>query len=303
MKKFLLKISLFFILTIFGLSIILLKFGGYVDYFYEKFTVPKQTSLILGDSRSMQGIQPRIIDQELKGSGYNLPIFNYSFTVAQINYGKPYTKSIKKKLQPSKNGLFIVSVHPWLFTEREDDDSKNGKYSELHAPPQNMNFVNINPNFEYFLKNFKYFHFRTIIRQTAELHKDGWMEESNLPKDSVTLNNWKDNQVKMYQNFSKKWSRSPQRVNDFIDMITYLQENGRVVMVRMPVDVKILSVENNFWNNFDAEMRTISQRMNVSYINFSKSNNYQTYDGNHIDKYGGVIFTKELCDSIKVAKK
>lgn len=303
MRKFLLKTSLFFILTVFGLSIILMNFGGYVDYFYEKFTVPKQTSLILGDSRSLQGIQPRIIDRELKDSGFNLPMFNYSFTIAQINYGKPYTESVKKKIKPSKNGLFIVSVHPWLFTEREGDDLKNGVYSERVKPPYNMHSVNANPNLEYFVKNFQYFHFRTIIRKSAKLHRDGWLEESNLPKDSSDLNYWKNLQINMYKDFSKKWTRSPQRVNDFIDMITYLQGNGRVVMVRMPVDVKILSVENNFWNNFDEEMRTISKKMNLSYINCSKSNKYQTYDGNHIDKYGGVIFTKELCDSIKVTKE
>ena len=66
MKDFLTKAILFFILTMVGLAFLLLKYGYFVDYFYEKFTTPKQTSLILGDSRSMQGIQPRIINQELK---------------------------------------------------------------------------------------------------------------------------------------------------------------------------------------------------------------------------------------------
>ena len=302
MKDFLTKAILFFILTMVGLAFLLLKYGYFVDYFYEKFTTPKQTSLILGDSRSMQGIQPRIINQELKNDGYDLPIFNYSFTIAQINYGKPYTESIKKKLQSSSDGLFIVNVHPWLFTEREGDDLKNGIYSERSNPPYNMVFTNTNPNFEYFVRNFKYFHFRSIIKQTAELHKDGWLEENNLPKDKESLQTWKNNQILLYKSFAKKWRKSTVRKNDFIKMVEFLQKNGKVILVRMPVDAKILNIENNFWHNFDEEINIVSKQLNVKYINFSKENKYKTYDGNHIDKYGGVVFTKELCDSIKIVK-
>lgn len=302
MKKFLIKIILFSVLSAAGLSLILIQYGAYVDYFYEKFTVPKQSAMILGDSRSMQGIQPQIINQELKDSGYSLPMFNYSFTIAQINYGKPLTESVKRKLKPSENGLFILTVNPWLFTEREGDDLKNGIYSEKEVPPNNMHFVNINPNFEYFVRNFRYFHFRTIIRKTAKLHKDGWMEESNLPKDERTLNDWKKHQVVLYQDFAKKWKKSYQRIEDVKSLIGFLQKNGRVILVRMPVDQKILNVENNFWHGFDQEMNLLSEQKKIKYFNFSKSNKYQTYDGNHIDKYGGVVFTKELCDSIKAAK-
>lgn len=302
MKKFLLKSALFLLLTIVGLSYILMNYGGYVDYFYEKFTVPKQTSMILGDSRSVQGIQPRIIDQELKDSNYDLPIFNYSFTVSQSNYGKPYTESVMKKLKPSQNGLFILSVNPWLFTERENDDLKNSIYSEQNSPPHNMRFVSSNPNFEYFIKNFRYFHFRTIISQTAELHKDGWLEDRNLPTDLTTLNEWKNNQLNMYKGFSKSWKKSSIRIDDFVDMITLLKKNGRVILVRLPVDHEIANVENDFWQQFDDEMAMISVKTDVKYINFLKSNKFQTYDGNHIDKYSGVIFTRDLCDSIKIVQ-
>lgn len=299
MKKFLIKISVFGILVILLLSFVLTKYGGFVDYFYLKFTVPGQSSMILGDSRSFQGIQPEIINQEFKDTGFDLPMFNYSFTIAQINYGKPYTESIKKKLKPSKNGLFILSVHPWLFTKRANDDLEKGIYSESESPPNNMDFVNMNPNFEYLIRNLHYFHFRSIIRKTSELHKDGWLEESNLPKDTFTLNQWKEKQVNMYKGFSETFEKSNIRIDDFNDLIRFLKQNGKVVLVRMPVDSKIIEIENEFWESFDREMIEISKNHNIKYFNFSKSNKYQTYDGNHIDKYGGVIFSKELSDSIK----
>ena len=44
----------------------------------------------------------------------------------------------------------------------------------------------------------------------------------------------------------------------------------------------------------------LAKKTNVKYINFSKDNIYETYDGNHLDKYGGITFTKNLCDSIRL---
>ena len=109
MKKFLIKSLLFFVLVISIISIVLITSGGYVDYFYEKFTTPKAKSFILGDSRSMQGVQPSIINNYFENGEYETPILNYSFTIAQVSYGPLYTESIKKKLDSTtKNGLFIT---------------------------------------------------------------------------------------------------------------------------------------------------------------------------------------------------
>ncbi|WP_395044878.1 hypothetical protein [Flavobacterium sp.] len=300
MKRFLYKITIFTVFLIIILSFILIKYGGYVDYFYLKFTTPKQTSFIIGDSRSFQGIQPKIMDENLKNSNFSLPMFNYSFTITQAAYGELYTKSIKNKLvSNTKNGLFIVSVNPWLLSERENDDFKNKIFAEDKNPPHNMNFVSTNPNFEYFFKNFNYFHFRAIFKKNSELHQDGWLEESNLPKDSLTLNNWKKNQIIIYKGFAKRWKNSNYRINELKKLIKFLQSHGKVVLVRMPVDSKILSIEEDFWVNFDSEINKIAAIEKVNYFNFSKDNKFQTYDGNHIDKFGGVIFTKQLCDSIK----
>ena len=181
MKKFLIKSILFFVLVVGIISIILITSGGYIDYFYEKFTTPKAKSLILGDSRSMQGIQPSVINKYFKTSDFELPIMNYSFTIAQIAYGPLYLESIKKKLdQNTTNGLFIITVNPWILSERENDDLENGVFFEKGMPPHNMKFVNLNPNFEYVIKNFNYFHFRSIISRTSKMHKDGWLEESAI---------------------------------------------------------------------------------------------------------------------------
>jgi hypothetical protein len=305
MKKFLIKSLFFFLLIVVTISTILMAFGGYVDYFYEKFTTPKAQSLILGDSRSMQGIQPAVINDYLSSSEYSLPMMNYSFTIAQIAYGPLYSESVRKKLDPTtKNGLFILTVNPWILSSREGDDEKNGVFFEKDMPPHNMELVSMNPNIEYLIKNFNYFHFKSIIRRTSKMHKDGWLEESNLPKDIITLNEWKDKQVIMYNGYASEWEKSEFRLQSFESLIKYLKDFGTVLLIRMPIDEKIIDIENNYWFNFDLEINGIANKTNTHYINFTTVNNdYKTYDGNHLDKFGGVTFTKNICDSIIIKHK
>lgn len=300
MKQFLYKLSLFALLITLMVTFILLRYGGNVDYFYLKFTTPKQSSFILGDSRSMQGIQPREIDAYFKDGPFELPMFNYSFTITQAAYGELYTQSVKKKMiLTTRKGLFILSVHPWLLAQRESDNFSKKTFAEDGNPPYNMDYVDVNPNFEYFFKNYNYFHFKSMFRKNSELHKDGWMEERNLPKDSLTLKSWKNNQINIYQGFAKRWQKCTYRMLELEKLIVFLKQHGTVVLVRMPIDSKLLEIEDHFWPNFDQDINALASKQKVSFFNFSHKNIYITYDGNHIDKFAGSLFTRALCDSIK----
>ncbi|SFF60275.1 hypothetical protein SAMN04488033_101331 [Salegentibacter agarivorans] len=300
MKRFLKKAILFFLLVLAIYTFILVFFGGYVDYFYNKFTTPKQSSLIIGDSRSLQGIQPSILNECLSFKKNETQFFNYSFTISQATYGPLYTKSIFKKLDTTtvNKGVYILNVNPWMLARRPGDDFKNSKFIEENVPPHNMDFVNMNPNYEYLIRNYKYFHFRSLIRRTSKLHKDGWLEERNLPKDSITLQNWTDHQIKMFQGFSNKWKKSPYRKNHLKELIVRLKKHGEVFLVRLPISEKVLEIEENFWSKFSKEMNVLAKDTEVTFIDFSKKNQYKTYDGHHLTKNGGKIFTKDLCDSI-----
>jgi len=292
MKKFILKSITFAIIAIIIVSFILIKYGAYADYFYNKFTTPKAKSMILGDSRSFQGIQPKIINAFFDDNQYDLPMFNYSFTIAQISYNELYLQSIKRKIdKTTKNGLFILSVHPWVLSNKNTTD--------INVPPHNMNNVTSNPNYEYFIKNLNYFHFKSIFRQNSKLHKDGWLEERNIPSNKKILLDWKKKQIKMYQDFSKKWRPSKLYLKNLDSTVKFLKNYGKVVLVRMPVNNAINTIENNYWHNFDNDMSIITLNNNIKYISFVKDSlKYKTYDGNHIDKNGGVFFTKDLCEKI-----
>ncbi len=302
MSRFLVKLTVFLFLALSLLSLLLIEDGGYVDYFYEKFTTPKTQSMILGDSRSMQGIQPSVINSYFRKGEYATPILNYSFTVAQMAYGEIWKESIVRKLDTtSGNGLFILTVNPWILSKRDGDDESKKVFFEADVPPNNMKFVSMNPNFEYLIKNWNYFHFKSIFRKTSEMHKDGWLEESNLTNDQNTLDEWKQNQVNIFSGFSHKMQPSQYRLTEFNNLVKYLNTKGHVFIVRMPMDSVLIEIEAAYWASFDSDIEKVAEANGVKYFNFTKDKlKYRTYDGNHLDKYGGVVFTKDLCDSISV---
>ena len=152
-----------------------------------------------------------------------------------------------------------------------------------------------------FLGIFKYFHFKSIIRRTSKMYKDGWLEESNLTKDSITLNRWQQKQLTLYTDYSIRWKKSEFRLKSLEKLITYLKKHGQVILLRMPIAKNIIDIENKYWKDFDSDISEISTTTNIDYFNFVKmSKKYKFYDGNHLDKYGGVSFTEELCDSIAI---
>lgn len=300
MKKFIYKLLGFSLLIVLTVVLILKMYGGYADYFYLKFTTPEAHAMILGDSRSFQGMQPAVINANL--SGFEKPMFNYSFTMAQISYGDLYLNSIKAKLDPNtKNGLFILSVHPFLLAQRDKDNFEKGIYFEADTPPHNMKYPSMDPNPEYFFKNFSYFHFKAIFRKVSEVHEDGWLELNTIPTDSATLKALQSNEQKTYLGFAGSWKKAPYRLQKLEETIAFLKQHGQVVLVRMPISNALLHIEAGFWTNFDSDINEICKNQEVSYVNYTlKPHQYIVFDGVHLDNASGALFTKSLCDSIKI---
>jgi hypothetical protein len=306
MKKFIRNILLFLTILTIILSLFLNFYGSYIDYFYKKFTTPVASSLIIGGSRSLQGIQPKIIDNYFNNKEFELPMFNYSFTIAQAHIGPLYRKSILKKLNSkSKNGLFIISITPWMLSSLKSNDNSSGMFMESNSPPNNMNYVSMNPNFEYLIKNFNYFHFRGFIRKSSKLHENGWLEENNLPNDSLIFKEWKMNQISILKGFINDYKISDYRKKSLDTLIKDLKKHGQVYIIRTPIDNDILKIENDFYPNFESFIYELSNTNNISYINYNNINSvkFKTYDGHHLDKFGGAIFTKYLCDTIMKLRK
>ncbi|WP_040472524.1 hypothetical protein [Aquimarina agarivorans] len=273
MKRFILKALLFFSVVVGIFSMILLFYGSYVDYFYEKFTSPKASSMIIGDSRALQGIQPQVINQNLVNQNISLPMFNYSFTIAQSHIGPLYRKSILKKIdKKTTNGLFILALNPWMFGSKKTNNNYKGEFKELGQPPHNMNYVSMNPNFEYLIKNLNFFHFKGVFRKSSKLHKNGWLEETNLPSDQNVFNDWKNNQLKIFNGFIKNYKVSKYRMKSLDTLVKNLKKYGEIAIVRTPIDEEMLNLEKTFFKDFDKFMYEISESNNIHYFNFTQSN-------------------------------
>ncbi|WP_290840894.1 hypothetical protein [Flavobacterium sp.] len=301
MKSFFLKLALFVAVITAIMAFVLGKYGGYVDYYYPKVASPKQTSLIIGDSKPMQGIQPSVINDYFKADkSYQMPILNYAFTVFQAAYGEHYFRSIRRKVDPdTKNGLFILSVSPFEMSKHPEDDEQKHKFFEQDQLPHNMWNPNGAPNFEYLVKNYDSFHFKAIFRRLSKTHDDGWMQEDNIPTDAKSLEKLKLEKIVNYEKTALKYEPSGYRLESFDSLVDYLSKRGKVVLVRMPQQDKITEIETKFWPVFNQHMNDIAKNRKALYFDFSVNSKYDSYDGVHLGNESGAIFTKDLCDSIK----
>jgi hypothetical protein len=76
---------------------------------------------------------------------------------------------------------------------------------------------------------------------------------------------------------------SEKRLRILKQIIDYLSQDGKVVLVRLPVHEKMYVIENNMAPKFDEQMHDISMQRKVPYINLMPlRNDYMYTDGNHI---------------------
>ncbi|AXT59936.1 hypothetical protein D1816_06080 [Aquimarina sp. AD10] len=301
MKLLIIKLGVFFTISLAIVTYVLMNYGGNVDFFYEKFTTPKTNSMIIGDSRSFQGIHPEVIDKYFEGKGFDLPMLNYSFTIGQAIMGPLYNASIFAKLKDSssKNGIFIISITPEMLTSHKDYDNEKGEFREEGQPPHNMKFVDVNPNYEYLIKNLTFFHFKGAFKKKTTVYKNGRLEESNLPENEEVFKLWKKNQIDLFLEDSKDLKLSNTRIKGLGDLITGLKERGNVFLIRMPISKEFLSNEDKYYPRFGHIVDSIADTKKIEYIDFNSiGKEYNTYDGHHIDKFAGKEFTKALCDLI-----
>ncbi|WP_241485949.1 hypothetical protein [Chryseobacterium angstadtii] len=304
MGKFLFKISFYFI----GIAAVLLLLGSYADSNtddnYMHFAVPKPQNIILGDSRSVQGVVPDVLKNKL-----DMPFDNFSLNIVHSPYGEIYLKALKRKLDPdTKNGIFILTVNPWNLALRNDVKKKED-FPEEESPFNNMYFYDMSPNYEYLIKNLHKSWFRIYLdreavgRSNTFLHKDGWMEVNvDMNKDSIaarTARKTEDTKEMMYG-----YSLSQERMKAINGIIDYLKPKGSVYLVRIPVSKNILTLENKRFPEFNGLMKELAKKQNVKFYDFSgHPDDFVYVDGNHMYKDSGKLLTSQIADSIKRDRK
>ena len=281
---------------------------GYTDPDYRRFTSPQQHALIVGTSRSGQGIQPAILNRLLKDE-YRQNLFNFSFSAFSSPFGEVYLNAIQKKLDSSTNhSFFIVSVDPWSIAGPGMAPEDASGFIETKNGLNNNPWINTNPNFIYLARNYSqpyltlltgkihraFFHYRPPMY----LHDDGWLE-SSIAMDSLSVSDRSSATFSRYQAYLDSFKISRTRIHWLGKTIAFLQRHGDVYMVRIPVSPPLLSLENGFCPYFNPLMDSIARQQGVPYFDFTgASAGYRYIDGSHLDRESSGRLSEELSQLI-----
>ncbi|MCB9195113.1 MAG: hypothetical protein H6598_02710 [Flavobacteriales bacterium] len=290
MRAFLIKTSIFILIigTIF-LGILSLN-NGETDPYYLKFTSPRQQNLILGTSRSAQGIQPSVLKSTL-----GVDFFNFSFTLAHSPYGPVYYNAINEKLdQNSKNGISILSIDPWSISSTTADPNDVDNFRENELMLSKLNIFNMNPNFDYLINNMQGKYYKVFSKDpNVFLHDDGWLEV-NVKLDSLSTTKRTKNKIAEYQKNTETYQLSSLRLNYLVKTIELLKEHGKVYLVRLPVSKPILEMETNYYGQFD-EMISEAIELSDGYLDLTLVPDNNVYnDGNHLSPKSSAEVSQEI---------
>ena len=290
--------------------------NGSTDNFYLRFTSSKQNSLIIGTSRSAQGIHPNILDSVLNLEENN-GIYNYSFSINNSSYGKEYYYAIKNKINESaKNGLFIITVDPWAISS---DTTLNDNEIDIESIFYSKKHYNSYPNYEYLIKNYKKGWGNILLKRIESnilirnqnslskikgaftyLRKDGLLEVYTS-MDSTYV---KQNIRKKVYNYNTSMSSNKFSKFRFLYLrktIQLLKKHGEVYLVRMPVHTSLFKIEDSYDPQFDKRIMNLANKTNVDYLNFSDNATQYSYtDGNHLYINDAKIFSNQLAERIKI---
>jgi len=284
-----------------GITYLLLGYlaDGKTDPFYLRFTSKKQHSLIIGTSRAAQGVVPKVLNRILNKEKFEGPIYNYSFTVLHSPFGETYYKAIKAKIDGATNkGLFIVSIDPWSIGSRTDLNYLRETKMELAKISSYNNY----PNYDYLNNAYQgsYFHLlkkKIIYDDKFFLHDDGWLEISLI----LTPELIKKGSEQKINNYKKKelpnYKISLERIKYVEKTIQMLKKYGQVVLVRLPVDERMLEVEQLLDPIFNQRIKKMGEKHGCEVFIYNDED-YLFPDGNHLHKESGKTFSIKLANDI-----
>lgn len=303
MNRFLLNILIFSFFPLVTLYGVFLLENGTADPFYQRFTSPKQSALILGNSKAAQGIVPVVLDKNLFPE-FGAKIYNYSFTVYNSPYGPVYLESLKSKLEEdSKSGYFILTVDPWSIANDIHDPDNPEKFDENNGFIASINNVNSNPNIFYLLQWFENPYYEIILMRLknnfSKLHPDGWFEVKGGKRIESEVLKRREFMVEFYSDYLNRYTYSKERYKYLERTITFLKKKGPVFLVRMPLHQEILDIEEKLDSEFNSRMNILSKQYGVPYFDFNDSESrWEFKDGLHLTVESAKDFSEVLSNKI-----
>lgn len=284
MRKFILKIALYTVLVtalfFTFLTFYLKKFEPYIDSNYARLTSYHNGGMVIGTSRAAIDVEPSLINKDL---------YNFSFTIDASPFDDSYFELIKRYHQTQafdSTRIHIVTVDPWaLSSVMSYENLKNkGFTSQLRMPISN-------PNHEYILRfaNLSVWEINNVIMNSdRNLHINACgrlvkpMTEEFLNKDfkrklGVKVNNYLNNDV------YKHGQISPGKIKNLNAIIDFLEKDGKVYLIRLPIRNEMLQLEDTLCPDFNRIMTELAFKQAIPYINLMVYNQkFRTTDGHHL---------------------
>lgn len=285
MKRFLLHTFLFISLVLITLYGVFWQAGGHSDDpFYVRFTTHKQQSMILGTSRAAQGLLPAVFNEVLGRDD----LYNFAFTAPHSPWGPTYLGAIKKKINQSKEGIFVLDVSPLNLSIGKGLPDDTLSFNEVNLTLAKINSVDSKPNIPYLLNNYRdnseggrYY---DLIRKSKwmYLHEDGWLE---IFCNQKCLDGMEANikvKVESYKKQLPAQKYSETRRNYLIKTIEYLKQFGKVYLVRLPLHPEMMKLENQYMPDFNDKIDSAVQ-LSSGYLDLTGQNaEFIYHDGNHL---------------------
>ena len=295
MKNFILHCALLILSILLTLKMVLSFIDGYSDPYYLKISSPKQANLILGISKSAQGLHPIQFDSIL-----NKKFYNYSFAIGISPYGETYLNSIKNKLDTTKNNsIFILTVDVWSISSASKNPNDSFQFREIKSFLKDIPNVTKTPNYKYIINYFDNKYYNIILKKSSFfLHNDGWLEvfineeKTNIERrTSFTLEN--------YNNKAAKYKLSSARLEYLSKTINFLKKYGKVYIVRLPIHPQLLEIENKLHPDFNLLIKPAIEISNGYFDMTPYNKDYYYTDGVHLNKKSGKNVSNTISNWIK----
>jgi len=295
MKKFISYLSLLIVAILLTIKAVLYFADGYSDPYYLKVSSPKQSNLILGTSKSAQGLQPKFFNNVFKKNFYN-----YSFSINISPYGKTYLNSIKNKLDTTQNNsIFILSVDVWSISSITKKPNDYLHFRETKSFLKGVNNVTEIPNYNYLINYYDNKYYSILLKRTPFLlHNDGWLEVF-LNDIKTSIDRRTSFTLESYNKKMIKYKFSSLRLDYLSKTIIFFKKYGKVYIVRLPVHPKLFKIENKLQPDFNSLIKPAIEVSNGYFDMTPYNKNYIYTDGVHLNKKSGESVSKTISNWIK----
>lgn len=285
---------IFFSAILGTIMFILTLADGHSDPYYLKLSSPEKTNLIIGTSKAAQGIQPHVLQDLLHKDFYN-----YAFSIHSSPYGEVYLNSIKQKLnKKEKDNIFILTIDAWSICSKNIGNDKNHELEENKSFLKTTTNVCQNPNFSYLIHSFEGGYYQLLFnnKSVAFLHNNGWLEVS---LDTNGVKRRTEFTLKDYKEKVNQYSFSKVRFFYLLETIDYLNQYGKVYLIRLPIHNDLLKIEESLMPNFNETIQ-IAKDKTKGYLDLTLlKDNFNYTDGVHLNKSSGKRVSRVIANWIK----